>query len=159
MKKSLLVATIVGLAFVFAAAGLYAGTTVGDVIKMQNKAYESHEKGIVEFTHKKHAEDYAKANPDFYKDGCGACHHDDKGQPLTGLKAGDEVQSCIACHNKPGEKPKGKDAPKLSKEEELQYHAEAIHDNCRGCHREYNRKNNTRAAPTSCSKCHPREKK
>ncbi len=156
--RALLITVIIGAAVMFFAAGIYAGTKAPDVIKLQNKAYEKHTKGIVEFSHKKHSEDYAKASPDLYKDGCGACHHDDKGKPRTDLKNGVEVKNCIECHKKPGEKPKGKDAPKLSKKEALEYHAEAIHDNCRGCHKDYNKANKTKAAPTTCTKCHPKTK-
>ncbi len=154
--RSLLISIVIGAAVIFFAAGIYAGTQAPEIIKMENKAYKEHTKGIVEFTHKKHVVDYAQKAPDLYKDGCGACHHDDKGKPLTNLKDGDEVQSCFECHSKPGEKPKGKDAPKLSKQEELAYHAEAIHDNCRGCHKAFNKANNTKDAPTTCTKCHPK---
>jgi hypothetical protein len=146
-NKRLLVTAIIGIATLFLAAALYAGTTAPDVIKMENK-YE-HSKGIVEFSHKKHVTEY--------KNGCGDCHHDENGKPRTALKEGDEVKKCIECHNQPGEKPKGKGAPKLSKKEELQYHAEAMHENCRGCHQEYNKKNKTKAAPTTCTKCHPKK--
>jgi hypothetical protein len=38
------------------------------IVKMENKIYPKHEKGIVEFTHKKHVVDY--------KGACGDCHHD-----------------------------------------------------------------------------------
>jgi cytochrome c553 len=154
--RSLLISIVIGAAVIFFAAGIYAGTQAPEIIKMENKAYKEHTKGIVEFTHKKHAVDYAQKAPDLYKDGCGTCHHDDKGKPLTNLKDGDEVQSCFECHSKPGEKPKGKDAPKLSKQEELAYHAEAIHDNCRDCHKAFNKANNTKDAPTTCAKCHPK---
>jgi len=85
---------------------------------------------------------------------CGACHHDDEAQPLADLKIGDEVPGCIECHDQPGEKPKGRGAPKLSKSEEIMYHAEALHDNCKGCHKAYNKKNKTKAAPATCGKCH-----
>ena len=64
----------------FAAAGIIAGTSAPDMIKMQ--ADYKHTKGIVEFSHAKHATDY--------EIGCGECHHDDKGQPLNDLKEGDE---------------------------------------------------------------------
>jgi cytochrome c553 len=148
-NKRLLVAAIIGIATLFLAAGLYAGSAVPDVIKMQND-YE-HTKGIVEFSHAKHVAEY--------KAGCGDCHHDENNKPLADLKEGDNVQKCIECHNKPGEKPKGKGAPKLSKSEKLQYHAEAIHANCKGCHKAYNKKNKTKAAPTTCTKCHPKTKK
>ncbi len=54
MKKTLWVVVAVGIAVMFASAALYAGTKAPDVIKMENKLYPKHEKGIVEFTHKKH---------------------------------------------------------------------------------------------------------
>lgn len=148
-KKFLLVASaIIGLCIFFVTAGIYAGTAAPDVIPMHTKAYE-HTKGIVQFTHLKHVKDYGI--------GCGDCHHDANNKPLCDLKEGDAVQSCFECHNKPGEKPKGKDAPKLDKKEAILYHAEALHENCRGCHKEYNKKNNTKAAPTTCTKCHPKK--
>lgn len=148
-KSILLVTAIVAMATLFIAGGLIASTNFPDMIKMESSAYD-HKKGIVEFSHKKHFEEYGVS--------CGECHHDDEGSPLTELKVGDSVQKCIECHDKPGQKPRGKDVPRLSKEEELQYHAEALHENCKSCHREFNRENETKAAPTTCSKCHPREK-
>jgi len=149
IKSLLLVMSVVGIATLFLSASIFAGTTVPDVIKMETKGYEAHSKGIVQFSHKKHSEEY--------KATCGDCHHDAKGKPLANLKAGDKVQSCVECHKKPGEKPKGKDAPKLSKKEALEYHAEALHDNCQGCHKDFNKKNNSKAAPTTCVKCHPKK--
>jgi len=145
-RTLLCLAAIIGIVTLVCAAGIYAGTTMPDVIKMDNKAYAKHTKGIVQFDHKKHVEEY--------KLGCGECHHDENGEPRDNLKAGDTVQGCIECHKKPGERPKGEGAPKLSKEERLAYHAEALHYNCKDCHKAYNKKNNTKAAPTTCSKCH-----
>ena len=155
-KQSFTLAVIVGLATVFIAAGIYAGTTVPDVIKMENKAYE-HTKGIVEFSHKKHHDEY--------KAGCGDCHHDENGKPLNDLKMGDDVQACIDCHKKPGRVPsdlkKEWREKKIKKSEQnkmkLEYHAEALHDNCISCHKDFNKKNNTKAAPTTCTKCHPKK--
>lgn len=149
VKSLLLVMSVIGIATLFLSASIFAGTTVPDVIKMETKGYEQHEKGAVSFAHKKHSEEY--------KATCGDCHHDAKGKPLASLKPTDKVQSCIECHKKPGEKPKGKDAPKLSKKEALEYHAEALHDNCQGCHKEFNKKNNSKAAPTTCAKCHAKK--
>jgi len=117
-------------------------TEVNDVIMMENPAYASHKKGIVQFTHKAHIDDYQLA--------CGECHHDSKGKPLT-LKMGDPVQNCIACHTKPSRKEKG-----VKGKEVLDYHAEALHNNCIGCHKAYNKENGTKAAPTGCGKCHPK---
>jgi len=145
MKKNLIVAVVVGIAVLFVAAGIQAGNKAADVIKLEAKY--PHTKGITQFTHKKHVVEY--------KAKCGDCHHDDKGKALENLKDGDNVQSCFECHNKPGEKPKGKDAPKLEKKDALKYHAEALHDNCKGCHQDFNKKNNTNKAPTACTKCHP----
>ncbi len=156
MKKTALILTLTAVAALFLAGALYAGTTVQDVIKMENKAYKAHKKAVMTFSHKKHAEDY--------KAGCGECHHDDKGKPLNDIKIGDDVQNCIECHKIPGERPKGKGAPKLSKEERLQYHAEAIHYNCKDCHKKFNKGKGLKskdegAAPVLCTQCHPKKKK
>ena len=156
-KWSFITAISVGLAVLFISVSIYAGTTVPDVIKMSDKAYEKHKKGIVTFTHKKHIEEYTAAHPEFFKAGCGECHHDANGKPLE-LKAGDPVQKCIECHKIPGERPKGKDAPKLKKKERLQYHAEALHYNCKDCHKKFKKKTKSKNAPTTCTKCHPKKK-
>ena len=161
MNKKFLVLVVVGCVALFAAAGLYA-KVVPDVIPLKNKAYEKHKKGIVQFTHMKHQRDYAEEYPDLYKNGCGECHHDDKGEPLSSLKEGDDVQMCIECHKIPSEKPKAKKGEKkikLTKKQKLEYHAEAIHMNCRGCHKAFNKKYKPKKAPTTCAKCHPKKKK
>ena len=163
--KGYLTAIAIGVIMLFASVALYAGTTVPDVIKMEND-YE-HKKAIVDFTHKKHAEDYAAANPNLYKNKCGECHHDENNKPLTDLKEGDNVQKCIECHKKPGEVPKKVKqewkAKKIKKKEKdkmaREWHAEAIHDNCRVCHKKWNKANNSKAAPTTCVKCHPKQEK
>ena len=157
-NRNIIVLAAVCVALMVAAGSIYAGTAVQDVIRMENKAYDKHTKAIVDFTHKKHNEEY--------KIGCGECHHDDKGKPLNDLKLGDDVQSCIECHKLPGQMPgkmkKEMKAAKASKKEvdakKLEFHAEAIHDNCISCHKAFNKKNKTKAAPQSCSKCHPKEK-
>ena len=166
------IATVVSGLLLFAAAGLlYAGTEVKEIIKMDNKAYAKHKKGIVTFSHAKHQTEYAKKHPDLYKKGCGECHHDKDNKPLTELKEGDEVKNCIECHKKPGEMPKAEKKKmkkeKVSKAEKkskkLAYHAEALHYNCRGCHKSYNKKikkmdPKPEKAPTTCKKCHPKTK-
>lgn len=155
-QSSVTIAALVGLATVFVAGGIYAGTEVSDVIKMQNPAYTAHTKGIVEFSHKKHVEEYKAA--------CGDCHHDDKGQPLTDLKMGDNVDSCITCHKIPGTVPgemkkewrETKMAQSEQAKRELEFHAEAVHQNCISCHKDFNKKNNSKAAPVTCTTCHPK---
>lgn len=157
VKRNWMMLTVVGVGMIFASGSIYAGTAVQDVIKMENKAYSEHTKGIAEFSHKKHNEEY--------KIGCGECHHDAKGKPLSNLKPGDDVQGCIECHKIPGKLPgdlkKEMRKKKASKDEikakEMEYHAEAIHENCISCHREFNKKNKTKDAPQTCSKCHPKD--
>jgi hypothetical protein len=157
-KRNGIVLAAVCVAIMFAAGSIYAGTAVQDMIKMENKAYSEHTKAIVEFSHKKHNEEY--------KIGCGECHHDDKGKPLNDLKLGDDVQNCIECHKIPGQMPgelkKEMRANKVSRKElaakEMEYHAEAIHENCITCHKKFNKENKTKAAPQTCTKCHPKEK-
>lgn len=146
-KRTFGVALIITLAVsLFLVAGLNAGTKVKDEFQM-NSSYE-HTKSLSTFTHKKHTTDYKIA--------CGECHHNDKGEPLNNLKEDDDVQKCIECHKKPGE-IKGKEAKGLSKKEKRAYHANAVHENCKGCHRKYNKENKTKAAPTKCTDCHPKK--
>jgi len=120
------------------------------LIRMENPAYSKHKKPIVIFTHLAHIEEY--------KLKCGACHHDDKGKPLNNISMKDHVDSCIKCHSKPGQKPKGKDAPKLSRAQELAFHAEAIHLNCIDCHKKFNKDIGEKKSPVSCAKCHLKKK-
>ena len=156
-KKGFLIITTIGFIVLFASVALYAGSDVPAVIKMQND-YE-HKKAIVEFSHDKHVKEY--------KSTCGECHHDENNKPLSDLKEGDAVKKCIECHSKPGEVPKAekakwkKEKVKKAEKDKLsrQWHAEAIHDNCRDCHKVYNKKNKTKAAPTTCVKCHPKKAK
>ena len=152
--KLLLALAAVAVASMFLAAGLYAGTTVADTVKLE-APYE-HTKGIIEFSHLKHSTEYKNAKGAVIS--CGECHHDDQGQPLTDLKAGDDVQKCFECHSEPGEL-KGKKAKGKSDAELIKYHANALHENCITCHKNYNKANKTKAAPQTCSKCHPRKKK
>ncbi len=121
-----------------------------DVIAMTSSLYETHTRGIVMFTHEKH---YAA-----YQIGCGQCHHDDTGNPLDNMALSDPAKPCSECHSIPGLAPKTSDGSPLSTAEKLAYHAEAVHMNCIDCHREHNTETGTRAAPASCTACHPREK-
>jgi len=152
-KKSLLAVVLL----LFVAFAIYAGTGVKDVIKMKNPKYAKHTKGIVQFPHKKHSTEF--------KLKCGDCHHDDKNAPLD-LKEGDKVESCISCHKIPGKLTKEKKAElktvtdkKVKLSETLKFHAEAMHKNCVGCHKAHKKKTKTKAAPTLCTKCHPKAKK
>jgi cytochrome c553 len=155
MRKKIAAGLIVAVACLFVAGGIYA--KVADTLKIDTKGYDKLTKGELPFTHKKHSEEFAKQYADLYAKGCGECHHDAKNQPLKDLKADSKVQKCIECHKKPGEAPKGKDAPKLTKEQKREYHAEALHDNCQGCHKEFNKKYKPKKAPVTCNDCHPKK--
>jgi Class III cytochrome C family len=165
MNKKLLIWGIVGFAVLYLSGAIYA-KEVPAVIDLNDPAYKEHDKGIVHFEHLKHQTEYAKKYPQFYKNGCGECHHDENNKPLTGLKAGDDVKKCIECHKIPGEMPakikKELRAQKASKEEikkkELEYQAEAMHEDCTSCHRLFNKEvKPKKKAPTTCASCHPKK--
>lgn len=165
-EKPVLILLIAGVALIFGVAGIYA-KTVPAVIELNDPAYKEHKKGVVHFEHKKHHDDYAKKYPDLYPNGCGDCHHDAENKPLSNLKEGDDVKKCIECHKIPDEMPaklkKEMRDKKASKEDikkkELEYQAEAMHENCTVCHREYNKNfKPQKKAPTTCTTCHPKTK-
>jgi hypothetical protein len=167
MNKKLLVLVIFGFAVLFITTGLYAGTEYVDVVRLENKAYAKHKDAIVIFLHRKHAEEYREKNPELYNSPCGECHHekvnDKESKPLINLKEGDEVENCIECHKKP-EYIKGKKAKGLSKQQRRDYHGNAMHDNCKDCHKKYNKKNKLKSkdkgyAPYTCKSCHAKNKK
>jgi hypothetical protein len=165
-RKLVQISAVVGIAVLFFVAGIYA-KSVPDMIKLEDPAYEEHKKGVVEFSHGKHQKDYAEAYPDLYTRGCGECHHNEKNEPLSSLKEGEPVQRCIECHKIPGEVPKDLKkewrAKKVSnadqKKKKMEYHAEALHENCRVCHKNFNKKYKPKKAPTTCTKCHPKKPK
>ncbi len=160
-KKLVTLLLAIGIAVIFSATGLQAGTKVGDTITMESKVYKKHKKSpkakkpakLVEFTHKKHIEDY--------KLDCGACHHDDKGKPLA-LKMGDDVQKCGACHDRTKAVAKEKKFKGVSVGKknpvDIKVHKLALHENCIGCHITGNKAagdpKGKKPAPTSCKKCH-----
>ncbi len=162
-KKLLFLLLIAGVAVIFAATGIHAGTKVADMITLESSVYKKRSKGpdnpkrptkLVEFSHRKHAEDY--------KISCGSCHHDEKGQPLD-LKMGDDVQKCQECHNRA--KPKKSEAKfkgtylGKKKPADIMAHKNALHENCIGCHMKFNMKAGDATgkkgpAPTKCKACH-----
>ena len=134
--------------------------SIPDIMLLEEPCY-THKKGIVQFDHKKHSQDYFDTYPELYPNGCGDCHHDKNGEPILKLKDEDIVQRCIDCHMLAGEAPKGKKAKvKLSKKEKIKdYHANAFHANCKGCHKKFNKAYKPKKAPTTCIKCHPKKEK
>jgi hypothetical protein len=151
--KNLLTAAAMVITIVFIATGIYAGTNVKSVIKLKTATYAKRAEKIVKFNHGKHQEDYKKKYPELYENNCGECHHDQNNKPRKNLKAGMEVKKCIECHKNP-EYVKGKKAKALSDKEKRKYHANALHDNCQGCHKKLNKITKKKTAPTTCKKCH-----
>jgi hypothetical protein len=162
-KRLLTLLLIAGIAVIFLATGLQAGTKAGDTITMNSKIYKKHKKGpdakkpikLVEFGHKTHVQDY--------KLSCGSCHHDDKGQPLADLKSGDEVQKCDTCHDRTKAVKKDKKFNGISvgkkKPVDIKVHKLALHENCIGCHITANikagdPKGKKGKAITKCNACH-----
>ena len=147
-KKLLIFLMTIGVALIFVATGLQAGTEVADSFKVETKEYKSRKKMPATLSHKKHNEEYGLS--------CGECHHDKDGKPLADLKMGDEVHRCVECHTK----------LKKSKEDKknIMVLENAMHGNCITCHKEVNikagdPKGRKGPAPTSCTKCHPKKKK
>jgi hypothetical protein len=150
-KKLLTLLLVAGIAVIFIATGLHAGTDVPDTIKMDYNNYKKRTKAppkseFVEFSHKKHNEEY--------KITCGECHHDKDNKPLD-LKIGDNVQKCSECHTKMEKDKKNKNDPMVLEN--------AMHGNCVDCHKEVNikagdPKGRKGPAPTTCTKCHEKKK-
>lgn len=151
-KKLFTLLLAAGIAVFFTASGIQAGTKVDDVITMKSEILDAKRKkgpdakkpcALVEFTHKKHHEDY--------KISCGDCHHDKDGKPLADLKAGDAVQKCQACHKR----AKAQKADKTfqgkykKKPVDIMHLESAIHENCIGCHKGEGLK-----VGTKCGDCH-----
>lgn len=153
-KRLITLLLAAGIAVIFATTGLYAGTKVADTFTMEDPGYKKRKKGapkfkLVEFTHKKHAEEYDIS--------CGDCHHDKDGKALD-LKMGDDVQKCSECHNKFKKNKKNK--------KDIMVHENAMHGNCVTCHKEFNKKADPTdkkgmkgPAPATCGKCHISTKK
>ncbi len=160
--KKYVIKILVGVAFLCIAASIYAATKIADEIRLENKAYANHKQAVILFQHRKHQGEYREKNPELYNSQCGDCHHekvnDKENKPLVNLKEGDEVKNCIECHKKAAY-VKGKKAKALSKVQRRDYHANAMHDNCKGCHVKYNKKKGLKSkdkgyAPATCKSCH-----
>ena len=151
-SRSVFIKTMLILAVLLIPPVVYAGKDVKDTIVFDSK------EGKVTFNHKKHHEAYYNEFPELYKSSCGDCHHDKENKPLSKLKTGDNVQKCMECHKKPGY-IKGKEARGLSDKQKREYLANALHDNCQGCHKIYNKNKQLKPedegyAPVACKTCH-----
>ncbi len=151
-KRLITLLLAAGIAVIFVATALHAGTEVKDTMTMKTDGYKKRKKAppkfnFVEFSHKTHATDY--------KISCGECHHDKDGKALD-IKMGDDVKGCGECHNKFKKDKKNK--------KDILVHENAMHGNCVSCHKEINikagdPKGRKGPAPTSCGKCHKKIKK
>ncbi|MBW1828207.1 MAG: cytochrome c3 family protein [Deltaproteobacteria bacterium] len=142
--------TVIFTAILFLAVGSLTAADVPDSVTMDSKIYPKHTKGLCTFSHKKHAD---------HKDiGCADCHHVYTDGKNT-WKEGDEVQKCEACHSEPA-KPKG-DKTKMSKAEKIKkYHKDALHANCKGCHKKMIDKTSELGKKIKkCTGCHPKKAK
>jgi hypothetical protein len=147
MSKCNVVLGVSMLTLCLLCSGTLAKQEVPENIKMDSGVYKKHKKAIVTFSHKSHYEDYEIA--------CKQCHHEFKDGKNV-WKKGDAVQNCDACHDE-AKAPRGSDAPKLTKEEKItKYHYSAIHENCKGCHKDLKRDGKD-TGPTSCNHCHAKE--
>lgn len=151
-QKNFLIA-ICSLVFIIMTCGVsFSGSQVADTFNIETKDIKNRKKGppkykLVEFTHKKHIDEYNLS--------CGECHHDKGNKPLD-LKPGDQVQKCVECHSKLKKDKKNK--------KDIMVLENAMHGNCVTCHKEVNKKagdpkGRKGPAPTSCSKCHVSMKK
>jgi len=163
MRKGFIlsVMSILSIAVLALSAGLYAAANPPDVIELGKNVPGKKTQPLMTFSHLKHSQEYAKADPSLFKNGCGECHHDANNKPLTNLKPGDAVKPCIDCHKEPGLKPSRE---KLNKKERIKkYYGEAVHENCTSCHSQYNKMkklkaSDKKAAPikSRCNNCHKR---
>jgi len=110
-----------------------------DTVTINSKAYAKHTKGLVKFTHKRHAVDL--------KISCTECHHVYKDGKNT-WKKGDAVKKCDSCHSV------AKPMAQLSPQEKKQMASPelAFHKNCKECHMAA--KKQGKKAPVACGKCH-----
>ncbi len=148
MRRGTKLLTCISVAamMVFAAAVLViAADKVPDMITIKASLWPNPTKAAVEFSHKKHSEEYKIA--------CNQCHHvyqDGKNV----WKEGDPVKKCEACHTEAtiqGEKKLPPDQQKLN----LKI---AFHEDCLGCHQKLKKDKPDTKAPVVCAGCHPAQK-
>ena len=145
--------TGIGLISVVAAAlflwvGAYAAETEPpDEVTIHSKLWTADKYEPVKLSHKKHMDEY--------KIECVECHHVYKDGKNV-WKKGDEVQMCDKCHTCVKTGKALKDATPEEKKLSLY---NAFHDNCKGCHKKYDKEKNTKDAPTKCTDCHAKKKK
>ena len=144
MKKGTFLLTLISaVGIVLVVSGARAAQETPDTVQMNSSVYKTHRQPIVTLEHKKHAADYGIA--------CTDCHHVYEDGKNT-WKEGDSVEGCDACHDK--DKPSPDERRTMSEAEKMKnFHYEAIHENCKGCHMEL-KKAGKPTGPVSCSRCY-----
>jgi hypothetical protein len=148
-NRTFAIPMVVLTAFFFLIVGSLTAADAPEKITMNSTVYKKHTKGLVEFSHKKHAERKDVA--------CTECHHVYKDGKNV-WKQGDAVQKCEACHSEA--KQAKDDKTKMSKKEKIQkYHYDAIHTNCKNCHKKMiDKTSDMGKSLNKCTGCHPSKK-
>ena len=137
MRRNILVMLGIMMSIaIFVGGGALIAADVPDEISIQSKAFETHKKGPVNLSHKKHAVDYKIA--------CTECHHVFEGGKNV-FKEGDPVQACSECHDPVESKGNVK---KLML---------AYHKNCQGCHKDLEAAGKPTGPTKKCNDCHAKK--
>ena len=142
-----LILVCVAVALTLNAGFSFADSESPDEVTIASKLWKKDKYGPSKLSHKKHAEDYKIA--------CQDCHHVFKDGKNV-WKQGDKVQKCDECHTCVKTGKALKDATPDEKKLSLY---NAFHDNCKGCHKDFNKKNDVKDAPTKCKTCHEKLEK
>jgi hypothetical protein len=144
-KKVVTIGILVAVAVLMASMVVLAQQKTPDDIAIKAGLWATPTKAPVQFTHKKHAEEYKIA--------CAECHHVYKDGKNV-WKDSDPVDKCEKCHTEPtieGEK-------KLSPEQQKLNLKLAFHNNCQTCHQKLKKDKPDTKAPVTCAGCHPAQK-
>jgi predicted CXXCH cytochrome family protein len=137
MRKKILVTlgVIVSIAMFVGVGALIAADAPAE-ISIQSKAFETHKKGPVNLSHKKHNVEYKIA--------CAECHHVFK-EGKNVYKEGDPVQACSECHDP------------VKSEGNVKKLMLAYHKNCQGCHKDLEAAGKPAGPTKKCNDCHAKK--
>ncbi|UCH06917.1 MAG: cytochrome c3 family protein [Deltaproteobacteria bacterium] len=137
MRKNVLVllGVIVSIPLLLGVGALIAADCP-DEISIHSKAFETHKKGPVNLSHKKHNVDYKIA--------CTECHHVYEGGKNV-YKEGDPVQACSECHDP------------VKSEGNVKKLMLAYHKNCQGCHKDLEAAGKPTGPTKKCNDCHAKK--
>lgn len=136
MKKTLLL--LVAVVFGFVATGLVVASEEKEKNGPEVVVFKTKKKGDVTFKHREHqVREKLPAE-------CADCHHSkgDDGKQVA-YKEGQEIGKCVSCHTKD------------MKNKKLNTAQKALHENCKGCHKE----KAPEVTKKKCKACHPKADK